>query len=160
MEKYVSTQDIVKKMIGKVLGGAKTPHTCSFPVLRKIDGKFVIALFTQLYTREQISRKVVQRPSYWCCADIQDGSNFKEYNCKETDFCTAPYDRLYSKGVTERVGTRADVDSLYNQMDDIRKHYIATGVIDAFSYKEYLTELFKIVPSGQINFYKELSKMV
>ncbi len=30
--------------------------------------------------------------------------------------------------------------------------------MDAFSYKKYLADVFKIIPSGQINFYEALKK--
>ena len=160
MAAFIRTQEIVRQMNGKVLGGGKIPHTCSFPVLRKVDGALTVAIFTQLYTREQMSKRLMQRPTYWACAAVSDGGDFREFHCRETEFCTAPYERLYSRGEAKRTGTREDVDSLYRQMDDIRQKYIATGIIDAFAYKKYLTELFEIVPSGQINFYRELSKPV
>lgn len=160
MDNFIKTQDIVKEMNRKALGGAKIPHSCSFPVLRKVDGKFVICMFTQLYTKEQMSSGMMQRPSLWCLTDIQDGENFREYNCKETEFCSAPYNMLYSRGTSEKIGNKQDIINLYSQFDDIRKHYIETGILDAFSYKKYLEDLFRIIPSGQINFYKELSKMV
>ena len=108
MGTFISTQEIVREMNGKVLGGAKIPHSCSFPVLRKVDGSYVIALFTQLFTREQMSRQMMQRPAYWCCAGLEDGGDFKEYNCKENDFCTAPYGRLYRRGTPARTGTRQE----------------------------------------------------
>lgn len=160
MNEFVSTQNIVKEMNRQILGGAKTPHSCSFPVLRKNGDKYVIAIFTQFVTKEQVSKQVMQRPAYWCCADICDGSDFVEYNCKEKDFCMAPYDRLYKKGVAAKVGSVDDVSGLYAQMDSIRKKYIESEILDAFSYNQYLEELFKVIPNGQINFYKELSKMI
>lgn len=160
MDNFMNTQQIVRSMNQKILGGAKIPHTSSFPVLRKKDGKYVIALFTLLQTREQREQNKMQRPSYWCVADVQDGDNFVEYNCKENEFCTAPYDRLYNRGIPARAGNEQDIKSLYAQLDEIRMNYVKSGVIDAFSYKRYLDELFKLIPSGQINFYRELSKMV
>ena len=123
MGTFISTQEIVREMNGKVLGGAKIPHSCSFPVLRKVDGSYVIALFTQLFTREQMSRQMMQRPAYWCCAGLEDGGDFKEYNCKENDFCTAPYGRLYRRGTPARTGTRQDLELLYAQLDEIRKRH-------------------------------------
>jgi len=160
MSNFIKTQDIVKEMNKKALGGAKNPHSCSLPVLRKVDGDYGICLFIQLYTKEQMSTGMMQRPSYWCLTDILDGGNFREYSCKESEFCSAPYNRFYSKGAPEKRGDKQDIINLYLQFDNIRKHYIETGILDAFSYKKYLADLFKIVPSGQINFYKELSKMI
>lgn len=160
MNNFIKTQDIVKEMNRKALGGAKTPHSCSLPVLRKVDGKFVICMFTQLFNKEQIRQGMMQRPAYWCLTNIQDGGDFIEFNCKDSEFCSAPYNRLYSKGKSEQQGSQQDVINLYLQLDEIRKNYIETGILDVFSYKKYLADVFKIIPSGQINFYKELSKMI
>lgn len=160
MDDFIKTQDIVKAMNRKVLGGAKIPHSCSLPVIRKVDEEFVICMFTQLFNKEQLSQGMMQRPSFWCLANIQDGGNFKEFNCKDLEFCSAPYNQLYSRGKTEQQSSQQDIINLYLQFDEIRKKFIKTGILDAFSYKKYLTGIFKIVPSGQINFYKELSKMI
>lgn len=160
MNNFIKTQDIVKQMNRKALGGAKTPHSCSLPVLRKVDGKFVICMFTQLLNKEQMRQGMMQRPAYWCSTNIQDGEDFMEFSCKETEFCSAPYDRLYSRGKSEQQGNQQDLINLYLQLDEIRKNYIVTGILDAFSYKKYLADVFKIIPSGQINFYKELSKLI
>lgn len=160
MNNFIKTQDIVKEMNIRALGGAKTPHSCSLPVLRKVEGKYVICMFTQLINKEQMRQGKMQRPAYWCMANIRDGEEFREFNCKDSEFCSAPYDRLYSKGKSEHPGDQQDVINLYLQLDDIRKNYIETGILDAFSYKEYLADIYKIIPSGQINFYKELSKLI
>ena len=160
MNNFIKTQDIVRKLNSKALGGAKTPHSCSLPVLRKVDGKYKISIFTQLINKEQMSQGMMQRPAYWCIANIWDGEDFTEFNCKEAEFCSAPYDRLYSKGKSEQQAGQQDIANLYLQLDEIRKNYIETGILDAFSYKKYLSAVYKIIPSGQINFYKELSKLI
>lgn len=160
MNTFISTKDIVKKMNRRILGGTKTPHSNSFPVLRKEEGEIVIAIFTQMHTKEQLQMKVMQRPIYWCYADIGDGENFKGHYCKEVDFCSASFDRLYPKKEPKTVGTKEDVEDLYKRLDVIRKRYIDTKILDALSYQDFLAKLFAIIPSGQLNFYKELSKMI
>ena len=160
MNNFIKTQDIVKKMNSRTWGGTKTPHSCSLPVFRKVDGKFVVCMFIQLSNKEQMRQGMMQRPAYWCSADIRDGEDFVEFNCKDSDFCSAPYNRLYSKEKSERQGSQQDVINLYLQLDKIRKNYIETGILDVLSYKKYMADVFKIIPSGQINFYKELSKLI
>lgn len=159
MDEYVSSQEIIKNMKSKVLGGAKVPHNCSFPVIRKVDGEYKLAFFVQFFNREQLRNNVVQRPAYWCYADFKTGEGFVQNNCKEEDFCSAPYDRLYKKGSAGQAAEKKDIDALYIQLDEIRKHYLEEGILDAFAYKRYLTDLFKLLPPGQVNFYKELSKI-
>ncbi len=160
MDEYMGSQEIMKNIKGKALGGAKIPHNCSFPVLRKVDGEYKIAFFVQLFNREQLNRDLMQRPSYWCYADIADGANFVQKNCKTEDFCSAPFDRLYKRGESEQTAVKQDVDDLYVRLDKIRTCYLNKGILDAFAYKRYLMDLFKFIPSGQINFYKELSRLV
>ncbi|MBR5564683.1 MAG: hypothetical protein IKW08_00820 [Roseburia sp.] len=160
MGELISSQKIIENMKGKVLGGAKVPHSCSFPVIRKVNEEFKLAFFVQLVNKEQVKNNLIQRPVYWCYVDLETGENFVQNNCKELEFCSAPYDRLYKKGISEQIAQKEDVASLYLQLDKIREHYVNDGIFDAFAYKNYLTDLFKLLPSGQINFYKELSKLV
>lgn len=160
MEKIISARIIASNMKAKVLGGAKIPHSCSFPVIRKVDGEYKLTFFIQLNNKEQLKNNVIQRPSFWCCCDLKTGEGFKEYNCRESDFCSAPFDKLYKKGEPERIAQQKDVDDLYEMLDEIRMRYYKDDIFDAFAYRNYLTELFKVLPSGQINFYKELSKLI
>lgn len=149
----------MRKLKGQVLGGAKTPHDCSFPVLRVEDGKLQLACYVQFYRREQLQKKVIQRPSYWYLADLTDGVMCSEIDCRSKDFCTAPFDRVYKKGEPKRQGTKEDVSELYSILDTVRLRYLKDGVIDGFAYRDYLNLLYEIVPSGQINFYRELTKL-
>ena len=159
MEKLLSTREVVSNVKGKVLGGAKVPHQCSMPVLRMVDQKLYLAFYVQFYNREQIQKQLLQRPSYWYLADIENGTLVKGMNCRAEDFCTAPKDRLYQKGTAARPGTQEDISQLYEWMDQIRQRYLKDGIIDAFLYRDYLNLLFEILPKGQINFYKELSRL-
>lgn len=159
MDLIVSTREIVKNVRGQVLGGAKVPHQCSMPVLRVMDGKLYLAFFVQFFNREQAQKQLLQRPAYWYIADIEKGTLERSINCSEEDFCTAPKDRLYLRGSAQREGTQEDVARLYELLDAIRLHYLRDGIIDAFAYRDYLKLLFEILPKGQINFYKELSKL-
>ena len=160
MNKITSARIIVSDIKAKFLGGAKIPHSCSFPVIRKEDGEYKLAFFVQLHNKEQLMNNVVQRPSFWGCCDLKTGEGFRQYNCRERDFCSAPFDKLYKKGNPERMAQQKDVDDLYKMLDEIRMHYYKDGIFDEFAYRNYLNELFKVLPSGQINFYKELSKLI
>lgn len=159
MGEYVRSSEILKTLKGQVLGGAKTPHSTSFPVLRMVNGSLCLAFYLQFNNREQMEKKLLQRPSYWYLADLKDGRLLREIDCHKEDFCSAPFDRLYRKGEAVRKGTREDVAALYEMLDEIRLHYLRDGVIDAFVYGDYLKLLFEILPAGQINFYKELTKL-
>lgn len=159
MGEFVKSQDIMRKLKSQVLGGAKTPHECSFPVLRMEDGRLRLACYVQFLRREQLQKKMIQRPSYWYLADLTDGELCSELDCHSRDFCTAPFDRVYQRGEAKRQGTKADVLELYNILDTVRLRYLRDGVIDGFAYRDYLKLLYEVVPSGQINFYRELTKL-
>ena len=160
MNEFVNSQQMMKELKGRVLGGAKIPHSCSFPVLRKEDGKMTIAFFLQFQKKEYFEKGIMERPAYWYVTDLETGKMIEEMNCREKDFCTAPFDRMYKKGEPEIRGTKAEAERLYQMLDEIRICYIKTNMVHAFLYKEYLNLLFKVMPKGQINFYKELSKPV
>ena len=159
MNEFVKSQEIMRNLSSQVLGGAKIPHSCSFPVLRMEDGKLMLALFVQLQKREYVAKGLMERPAYWYLADLQTGALIDERKCREKDFCTAPFDKLYLKGQPEKPGTRADAEKLYQLLDELRVCYIETNAVNAFIYKEYLNLLYKVTAKNQINFYKELSKL-
>lgn len=159
MSMYKTSQEIMKSLKSKVLGGSKIPHSTSFPVLRRMGNEYRIVFFLQLTDREQLKKGLIQRPTYWYSANIEDGSDFHEYESKKEEFSKAPYDRVYERGTPASIASKTDVEDLYTQLDLIRKHYINDGILDAFAYKNYLNDLFKYIPNGQIAFYKELSKL-
>lgn len=159
MKEFINSQEAMKTLRGKVLGGSKVPHSCSFPVLRMMDGTLYLAYFVQLQNREQMQKNLIQRPAYWYIADLKNGELSAEFNCKTNDFATAPFDKLYIRGEAARKGTSEDVSRLYDMLDDIRSRYLKDGFVDVFAYRDYLKLLFEVIPKGQINFYKELSKL-
>lgn len=157
---FITTDDVMTAFHKSVLGGAKIPHLVSYPVLRKEDGTYYLAIFVQLNDRTLIQKQALRRPSYWYLADITTGAIVREMDCRKLDFCSAPFDRLYKKGEPKNPNlNKADVEEIYAMMDNVRMHIIKDQVLDVFAYQTYLKMIFDVVPSGQINFYRELNRL-
>lgn len=160
MGAFVTTSEAMAALQGAVLGGAKVPHHVSYPVIRRVEQTDYLAVFVQTYDRALLQKQALRRPSYWYLADLTTGSIVRAMDCKQEDFCSAPFDRLYRRGEPgKEQWTRADVAQLYAQLDEIRKHLIADGVLDGFAYQAYLKQVLDAEPSGQRNFYRELSSL-
>lgn len=159
MSEFTAIRSIKADINKKVLNGAKTPHTTSFPVLRMENGILYLAFFVRLDSWENAKKKVINRPAYWYLADLRDGHIIESFDCREEDFCTAPWGRTYPAGVPAKQGTAEDILALYEQLDLIRKHYLEDGILDAFAYRDYREQLLALLRAGESNFYKELSKL-
>lgn len=160
MGAFVTTSEIMEALQSTVLGGAKVPHHVSYPVIRRMGQTGYLAVFVQTYDRELLAKQALRRPSYWYLADLTTGSIVRAMDCKKEDFCSAPFDRLYRRGELGKENwTKADVTRMYAQLDEIRKHVIEDGVLDGFAYQAYLKQVLDAEPSGQRNFYRELSSL-
>jgi len=79
----------------KVLNGSKTPHSTSYPVIYKENGKYYLAVFVFFYSREDIEAGAVERPTMWALADIETGEIIEERLTKDKEFSDASYDVNY-----------------------------------------------------------------
>lgn len=159
MSDYQNTANVMASLQGKVLGGAKIPHTVSYPVLRRDGDRYVIAVFVQIHSRELLQKKAMRRPSHWYTANLKTGELLSGRDCRKEDFCTAPFDRLYRKGDPERTAVAADVLQAYACLDVVRQRLIQDDILDYLLYRDYLRQIFLIIPSGQVPFYRELGKL-
>ena len=61
----------------------------------------------------------------------------------------------------QQEGRWQDIINLYIELGEISKKYIETGILDIFSYKEYLTAILKSFRQDKLTFIRnELSKMI
>lgn len=160
MAAFVTTQRLMADLQRSVLGGAKIPHSVSYPVLRKEGEDWRLAVYVLTYDRELLRKQALRRPSCWYLADLLTGEVLREVDCREEDFCTAPFDRLLKRGEPKNPDlSRADVENMYALLDQIRTRILESGVPDALAYREYLDQVLHAVPAGEVNFYRELSSL-
>lgn len=158
MSDFRKSGDVFNNLQRRALGGAKIPHRVSQPVIRRMDGQYVLAAFIFLYSKANIQEGNLPRPQYWITADIETGEFIKEYNCKDADFSGQPFDRLYSVKADKQYNLTAEFyNELFAGLDDVRKEYFETKVINRAKYGVYLDRVLETIPNEYKVFYTELS---
>lgn len=142
----------------EALGGAKIPHSISWPVLRKNGNQLVIAYYVSVYSRENLETKQFSRPVEWLTLDILDGSLIGRYSCRVKDFSKESFENKYD--FSQRAAAQVDAGttgSLYQMFDSVRKSYLDTKVLDMMMYLQYKNEVCSLIPPSYRVFIRELS---
>jgi hypothetical protein len=154
----VSSYDINSLLQRNVLGGSKTPHITSCPVLYCEKEKYYLAVFTFFYFREDIEAGMVERPTIWTIADIQTGTIIEEKLTKDKEFSDASYDIKYNVRADGQHDTsKKYYDEAFAILDSCRSKIINTGKFCPDEYKLYLDKITANIPKEYQRFYHDLS---
>lgn len=155
MEKTIQINTVIAN---NILGGSKTPHSISQPVIYKGNEQYYLAVFVFFYTREDIEAGAVDRPSVWAIADIETGEIIKEYETKEKEFSDAPYDVKYNVRSDAQYDTSKEYyDKAFAILDSVREKLISSGKLYSLEYKAYLDRILANIPQDYQRFYRDLS---
>lgn len=149
---------INSKIQSNILNGSKIPHSTSYPVLYKENGKYYLAVFIFFFSREDIEAGAVERPTIWALADIETGEIIEEIHTKDKDFSDASYDMKYNV----RADAQYDISKKYYDetfaiLDSCRSKIISTGKLYPSEYKFYLDKIVANIPKEYQRFYRDLS---
>lgn len=157
---FIKSNEINKSIQINAMGGVKTPHRVSLPVLRNIEDSYVIAAFVFLFNAEQLKKGEINRPLYWILADILDGEIYEKFNCKTIDFSKEPFDKLYYIKEPSKIQLNEDFyNRLFSKLDTVRSGLIQDQYLDKKTYDEYMTDILETLPQSYRVFYKELSNI-
>lgn len=141
---------------------ASVDRKCSIShlVIREEEGKYYLAAFAFLCTREEATRFLVPRPEYYILADLETGSVVKREDCRENDFSTAPFDRKYSldtNGKTRHKDEDFYIEA-YGYLDEARQILLEAGIGPHFAeaYRKYFGLISGNIPDEYLRFYEEL----
>ena len=150
--------EINKKARQAALGGAKTPHSISWPVLRRNGNQLVIAYYVSVYSKENLETKQFSRPVEWIALNVLDGSLIGRYNCRTKDFSKEPFENQYDfSQKAEEKADAAKAGTLYQMFDSVRKSYLETKVLDMMMYLQYKNAVCSLIPPSYRVFIRELS---
>lgn len=142
----------------KVLNGSKTPHSTSYPVIYKENGKYYLAVFVFFYSREDIEAGAVERPTMWALADIETGEIIEERLTKDKEFSDASYDMKYNVRADAQYDTsKKYYDEAFAILDSCRSKIITTEKLYLGEYKFYLDKIVANIPKDYQRFYQDLS---
>lgn len=154
----VSSLEINDMMLKTALNGAKVPHSTSQPVIYKRGTDYHIATFTFLYTRDDINKGAVDRPTVWTMADLRTGEIIEEFQTKEVDFSNASYDKKYMIRSNNEYNTSNEYyEKAFSILDNVRKKIIYNDTFDKEAYANYMEMILANIPEEYKRFYKDLS---
>ena len=154
----VSTKSIVDKIANTILNGVKIPLSMSQPVIYQEDEKYYLAVFVFFFTKDDIEKGTVDRPTMWAIANIETGETIKKYETKEKDFSDAPYDVKYNVRSEAKYDTsKSYYDKAFAILDSVREQIIRTGELPKEEYQAYLDMIVANIPKDYQRFYKDLS---
>lgn len=155
----MQSSEVINGILQKsVIDGKKIPHSTSYPVIIKENGKYYLATFTFFYSREDIEAGMVERPTMWAIADIETGKIIEERLTKDKDFSDASYDIKYNvraDGVYDT--SKKYYDEAFAILDSCRSKIINTGKLYLGEYKFYLDRIVANIPKEYQRFYRDLS---
>lgn len=155
----MQSSEVINGILQKaVIDGKKIPHSTSYPVIIKENGKYYLATFTFFYSREDIETGMVERPTMWAIADIETGEIIEERLTKDKDFSDASYDIKYNVRADREYDTsKRYYDEAFAILDSCRSKIINTGKFYLGEYKFYLDKIIANIPKEYQRFYLDLS---
>jgi hypothetical protein len=158
---YIKTSDVFNGLQKNIMGGAKTPHGMSLPILRRTEEGYALAVFVFFFNAEEVGSGVLRRPAKWALADLETGEMIAEYNCSEHDFSSAPFEKLYN--VSPMSITRPPISDYcekeFGLLDKVRSELIETGKLNTADYDLYLNMITQKIPEEYQRFFFELGNM-
>lgn len=141
-----------------IMGGVKTPHSTSQPVVYFQDGNYYLASFVFFYTKDDIENGKVDRPTMWAIVDIETGEIIKKYETKEKEFSDASYDVKYNVRTDGEYNTSKEYyDKAFSILDSVRSKIIGDGKFYKGEYQYYLNMILANIPKEYQRFYTDLS---
>ena len=154
----VEVKEITNHIQKDILGGLKVPHSTFQPVIYQEDGKYYLAIFVFFYTREDIAKGAVDRPTVWLLADIETGEIIEERQTEDIDFSDAAYDVKYNvRSDTQYNTSKKYYEEAFAILDSVREKIILTGKLYKLEYKYYLDKILANIPKDYQRFYTDLS---
>lgn len=155
---WTAAEEVSSIIKRDILGGAKTPHSTSLPVLRMHNGELCFAAFLFYFNREEIQSGKCQRPSMWVIADLKTGKIIERYDCIEKEFSDASYDVKYDISADSSYNASKEYyEKLFNILDMVRIEFLETGKLNEELYGDYLKMLQSTTPKEYQRFYVDLS---
>ena len=151
----IHTQIMMFKVHNDIRCFTKAQTHPSFPVIKKIKGKYYLAIFLCYYKNFQIEQEYMKRPTVWIQMDLENGDFLNIYSTKDYEFSQQSYTERFSiKRFQEP--TLPELKYAYDLFDIVREKLINGQPFDKKTYKEYLHMIKQFTPKDYYSFYTEL----
>lgn len=141
-----------------ILNGVKIPHSTSQPLIFGEDGKYYLAVFVFFFSREDIEKGLVERPTMWAVADIETGKIIETRQTKNKEFSDASYKIKYNVRADAQYDTsKKYYEKAFAILDSCRNEIINTDRFNPEEYKHYLDMIVANIPKEYQRFYFDLS---
>lgn len=154
----ISAKQVNANIQKTILNGEKISHSTSYPVIAKEKGKYYLAVFVFFFTKEDIEKAKVNRPTIWALADINTGEIIEERQTKDIDFSDASYDIKYDVKTDAQYDTsKKYYDEAFAILDSCRSKILNDGKFYKEEYQYYLNKIVANIPKEYQRFYYDLS---
>ena len=154
----IKSQIINRSLQEKLLDGKKIPHSTSYPVIYKEADKYYLAVFVFFFSKEDIQAGMVERPSVWGIADIENGELIAVRKTVENEFSKASYEVKYNVESKIQYDTsKKYYDDAFEILDRCRYHLIEQNEMKMELYERYLDKIIVNTPESYQQFYRDLS---
>ena len=136
-------------------------HGISKPVIRRVNGKYYVAMFVTPFNLLSFSDGMFDRPYYWVTADMETGDLIQVFQCYSDpadEFCDAVYERRYDlRLVTDKEITKKYFIQAFSMLDEVRHKLIQSGSLDEHLYNLYKKRIVSACPLPYRKFFRDLS---
>lgn len=154
----IKSQMINKNIQEKVLEGKKVSHSTSYPVIYKEVDKYYLAFFVFFFSKEDIEAGMVDRPSMWGIADIENGELIEIRKTVENEFSKASYEIKYDiRSKIQYNTSKKYYNDAFEILDRCRHHLIEQNKMNMELYERYLDKILANIPEPYQQFYRDLS---
>ena len=154
----IKSQMINKNIQEKVLEEKKVSHSISYPVIYKEADKYYLAFFVFFFSKEDIEAGMVERPSMWGIADIENGELIAIRKTVENEFSKASYEVKYDVSSKIKYDTsKKYYDDDFEILDKCRFHLIEQNEMNMELYERYFDKIIANIPEAYQQFYRDLS---
>ena len=101
---------------------------------------------------------MINRPTMWAVADIENGEIIEIYETKDKEFSDASYDTKYNICLDVQYDiSKKYYDKAFAILDEIRQQIISEGMLNREKYDTYLNMILANIPKEYKRFYLDLS---
>lgn len=154
---YVKTNYAYQRIRDEIFENEDNVHCVSFPVLRKSDDGYDLAVFIDHYTPEELAANQIGRPDHWALADIKSGEIKKMIACVDNDFADGVSDEKVIPAKEDADMDQNYFQTMFHQLDRVRDDLVKTGQLDKTAYQKYVDLMLEEVTPSLADFYRALS---
>lgn len=156
---YVKTGYAYQRIRDEIFEQERNVHAVSYPVLRKSDDGYDLAVFVDHYTADELTKNEIGRPDMWALADLATGAVKKLIRCADDDFAADVADQTVVAAREDAETDQNYFQKMFHKLDCLREAILSGKPLDKDAYAAYFDLILEDVTPSLADFYRALSKI-